>query len=135
MRSHEGEDFPLFGVQQHDGRRPARSAPIRGATRVICVVEEAFNIPTRHADFTACFMFFLGASPLKGVGPQDIDVAGRKRVQRWRPGISWPRIRMSRGSDGLTRPTAIAHVKTTRLAFGLLSAHSNADQVTMAKAL
>src|SRR5436853_2875099 len=52
---------------------------------VICVVEEAFNIPTieQTRDFKGVFHVLLGAlSPLKGVGPQDIDVAGLlRRVQ------------------------------------------------------
>src|SRR5215218_8386535 len=45
---------------------------------LICVVEEAFNIPTIEStrDFRGMFHVFLGAlSPLKGIGPQDIDVA------------------------------------------------------------
>src|SRR5205809_2274076 len=52
---------------------------------VICVVEEAFNIPTieQTRDFKGVFHVLLGAlSPLKGVGPQDIDVGGLlRRVQ------------------------------------------------------
>src|SRR5436305_4784265 len=49
---------------------------------MICVVEEAFNIPTieQTRDFKGLFHVLLGAlSPLKGVGPQDIDVAGLLR--------------------------------------------------------
>src|SRR6185295_7697172 len=52
---------------------------------VICVVEEAFNIPTIEStrDFKGVYHVLLGAlSPLKGIGPSDIDVAGLiKRVQ------------------------------------------------------
>src|SRR5436190_17550430 len=52
---------------------------------VICVVEEAFNIATieQTRDFKGLFHVLLGAlSPLRGIGPQDIDVAGLlKRVQ------------------------------------------------------
>src|SRR5258706_7591354 len=46
---------------------------------ILCVVEEAFNIPTIEAtrDFKGVFHVLLGAlSPLKGVGPHEIDVAG-----------------------------------------------------------
>src|SRR5205823_14491633 len=46
---------------------------------VICVVEEAFNSATieQTRDFKGMFHVLLGAlSPLKGVGPEDIDVAG-----------------------------------------------------------
>jgi recombination protein RecR len=52
---------------------------------VICVVEEAYNIATieQTRDFKGVFHVLLGAlSPLRGVGPDDIDVAGLiKRVQ------------------------------------------------------
>src|SRR5215212_4550529 len=46
---------------------------------VICVVEEAFNIQTIEStrDFKGVYHVLLGAlSPLKGIGPQDIDVGG-----------------------------------------------------------
>src|SRR5687767_8290673 len=46
---------------------------------LICVVEEAFNIPTieQTRDFKGVYHVLLGAlSPLKGIGPQDIDVDG-----------------------------------------------------------
>src|SRR3954452_10449374 len=60
------------------------SDPRRDAS-TLCVVEEAFNIPTIEAtrDFKGVFHVLLGAlSPLKGVGPQEIDVAGVvKRVR------------------------------------------------------
>src|ERR1700730_16981107 len=60
------------------------SDPRRDAT-VICVVEEAFNIPTieQTRDFKGLFHVLLGAlSPLKGIDPQDIGVAGLvKRVE------------------------------------------------------
>ena len=52
---------------------------------LICVVEEAFNIPTieQTRDYKGMFHVLLGAlSPLKGVGPQDIDVAGLVRRVR-----------------------------------------------------
>src|SRR5947208_16960838 len=52
---------------------------------IVCVVEEAFNIATieQTRDFRGLFHVLLGAlSPLKGIGPQDIDVAGLlRRVQ------------------------------------------------------
>src|SRR5205807_8251739 len=55
---------------------------------VLCVVEEAFNIATieQTRDFKGLFHVLLGAlSPLRGIGPQDIDVDGLvKRVQRGR---------------------------------------------------
>ena len=52
---------------------------------VLCVVEEAFNIQTieQTRDFKGVYHVLLGAlSPLKGIGPQDIDVGGLvKRVK------------------------------------------------------
>ena len=60
------------------------SDPRRDPT-VICVVEEAFNIQTieQTRDYKGVYHVLLGAlSPLKGIGPQDIDVAGLlKRVE------------------------------------------------------
>jgi recombination protein RecR len=120
----------------HDARRdPA----------VICVVEEAFNIQTIEStrDFKGVYHVLLGAlSPLKGVGPQDIDVAGLlKRVQRG--GIREVIVATNPNVEGEATALYIAQqlrstsVRTTRLAFGLPVGGDleYADQVTMAKAL
>jgi recombination protein RecR len=118
--------------------------PRRDAT-VICVVEEAFNIATieQTRDFKGVFHVLLGAlSPLKGVGPQDIDVAGLlKRVQAGE--IREVIIATNPNVEGEATALYIAQqlrpfaVKTTRLAFGLPVGGDleYADQVTMAKAL
>ncbi|HEX9460390.1 MAG TPA: recombination mediator RecR [Thermoanaerobaculia bacterium] len=112
---------------------------------VICVVEEAFNIPTieQTRDFRGLFHVLLGAlSPLKGVGPHDIDVGGLiKRVQAG--GVREVIVATNPNVEG--EATALYHaqqlrpldVKTTRLAFGLPVGGDleYADQVTMAKAL
>ena len=120
------------------------SDPRRDAT-VICVVEEAFNIPTieQTRDFRGMFHVLLGAlSPLKGVGPQDIDVAGLlKRVQGG--GVREVIVATNPNVEGEATALYIAQqlhtleVKTTRLAFGLPVGGDleYADQVTMAKAL
>ena len=112
---------------------------------VICVVEEAFNIPTieQTRDFRGMFHVLLGAlSPLKGVGPQDIDVAGLvKRVQKG--GIREVIVATNPNVEGEATALYLAQqlhqldVKTTRLAFGLPVGGDleYADQVTMAKAL
>lgn len=112
---------------------------------VICVVEEAFNIPTIEStrDFKGLFHVLLGAlSPLKGVGPQDIDVAGLlRRVQAG--GVREVIIATNPNVEGEATALYIAHqlkpfeVRTTRLAFGLPVGGDleYADQVTMAKAL
>jgi len=112
---------------------------------VICVVEEAFNIPTieQTRDFKGVFHVLLGAlSPLKGVGPQEIDVAGLlRRVQGG--DVREVIIATNPNVEGEATALYIAQqlrplgVRTTRLAFGLPVGGDleYADQVTMAKAL
>jgi recombination protein RecR len=112
---------------------------------VICVVEEAFNIPTIEAtrDFKGVFHVLLGAlSPLKGVGPHDIDVEGLVRRVRV-GGVREVIIATNPNVEGEATALYIAQqlralgVRTTRLAFGLPVGGDleYADQVTMAKAL
>ena len=117
----------------------------RRDTTVICVVEEAFNIQTIEStrDFKGVFHVLLGAlSPLKGIGPQDIDVAGL--LERVRSGsVREVIIATNPNVEGEATALYIAQqlrpqeVKTTRLAFGLPVGGDleYADQVTMAKAL
>ena len=112
---------------------------------VICVVEEAFNISTieQTRDFKGFFHVLLGAlSPLKGIGPQDIDVVGLlKRVQDG--SVREVIIATNPNVEGEATALYIAQqlrpypVKTTRLAFGLPVGGDleYADQVTMSKAL
>lgn len=111
----------------------------------ICVVEEAFNIQTieQTRDFRGVYHVLLGAlSPLKGIGPQDIDVGGLiKRVQRGE--VREVIIATNPNVEGEATALYIAqqlrptNVRTTRLAFGLPVGGDleYADQVTMAKAL
>jgi recombination protein RecR len=112
---------------------------------VICVVEEAFNIATieQTRDFKGVFHVLLGAlSPLKGVGPQDIDVAGLQRRVQGAP-IREVIVATNPNVEGEATALYIAQqlrpsgVKTTRLAFGLPVGGDleYADQVTMSKAL
>ena len=112
---------------------------------VICVVEEAFNIQTieQTRDFKGVYHVLLGAlSPLKGVGPQDIDVAGLLRRVRGSE-IREVIIATNPNVEGEATALYIAQqlhplsVRTTRLAFGLPVGGDleYADQVTMAKAL
>ncbi len=112
---------------------------------VICVVEEAFNIATieQTRDFKGVFHVLLGAlSPLKGIGPQDIDVGGLlKRVQGG--SVREVIIATNPNVEGEATALYIAQqlrpfdTKTTRLAFGLPVGGDleYADQVTMSKAL
>lgn len=111
----------------------------------LCVVEEAFNIPTIEAtrDFRGGYHVLMGAlSPLKGVGPEDIDVRGlvdRIRKSSIREVI----IATNPNVEGETTAHYIAEqirplgVRVTRLAFGLPVGGEleYADQVTMSKAL
>ena len=118
--------------------------PRRDAT-TICVVEEAFNIATieQTRDFKGLFHVLLGAlSPLKGIGPQDIEVAGLlRRVQAG--GVREVILATNPNVEGEATALYIAQqlrpleVRTTRLAFGLPVGGDleYADQVTMAKAL
>ncbi len=112
---------------------------------VLCVVEEAFNIQTieQTRDFKGVYHVLLGAlSPLKGIGPQDIDVGGLvKRVRG--SDIREIIIATNPNVEGEATALYIAQqlrslgVRTTRLAFGLPVGGDleYADQVTMAKAL
>lgn len=112
---------------------------------VICVVEEAFNIQTieQTRDFKGAYHVLLGAlSPLKGIGPQDIDVGGLlKRVKAGN--IREIIIATNPNVEGEATALYIAQqlrplgVRTTRLAFGLPVGGDleYADQVTMSKAL
>lgn len=112
---------------------------------VICVVEEAFNIQTieQTRDFKGIYHVLLGAlSPLKGIGPQDIDVGGLlKRVKEGR--IREIIVATNPNVEGEATALYIAQqlrplgVRTTRLAFGLPVGGDleYADQVTMSKAL
>lgn len=112
---------------------------------LICVVEEAFNIPTieQTRDFKGVYHVLLGAlSPLKGVGPQDIDVAGLlKRVQggavREVIVATNPNVEGEATASYIAQQLRSANVRTTRLAFGLPVGGDleYADQVTMSKAL
>jgi recombination protein RecR len=112
---------------------------------VICVVEEAFNIQTieQTRDFKGVFHVLLGAlSPLKGIGPHDIDVAGLvRRIQKGE--VREVIVATNPNVEGEATALYIAQqlrplgVRTTRLAFGLPVGGDleYADQVTMAKAL
>ena len=112
---------------------------------LICVVEEAFNIPTieQTRDFKGVYHVLLGAlSPLKGVGPQDIDVAGLlKRVQggavREVIVATNPNVEGEATAIYLARLLKPLGVKVTRIAMGVPvgSDLEYADEVTMHKAL
>src|SRR5205085_6625131 len=117
----------------------------RRDSSTICVVEEAFNIATieQTREFRGVFHVLLGAlSPLKGIGPQDIDVAGLlRRVQKGQVReiiiATNPNVEGEATALYLAQQLRPLSVLTTRLAFGLPVGGDleYADQVTMAKAL
>ncbi len=112
---------------------------------LICVVEEAFNIQTIEStrDFKGVYHVLLGAlSPLKGIGPQDIDVGGllkRVNAETIREVIvaTNPNVEGEATALYIAQQLRQTGVRTTRLAFGLPVGGDleYADQVTMAKAL
>lgn len=110
---------------------------------LLCVVEEAFNIQTieQTRDFKGLYHVLLGAlSPLKGIGPQDIDVGGLvRRARDVREVIiaTNPNVEGEATALYLAQQLRPLGVKTTRLAFGLPVGGDleYADQVTMSKAL
>jgi recombination protein RecR len=112
---------------------------------LLCVVEEAFNIPTIEAsrEFRGVYHVLLGSlSPLKGVGPDEIDVAGV--VRRVKEG-SFREVILATNPNVEGEATALyvaqqirpLGIRVTRLAFGLPVGGDleYADQVTMSKAL
>lgn len=111
----------------------------------LCVVEEAFNIPTVEAtrEFRGVYHVLLGTlSPLKGVGPDEIDIAGlvrRVRVGQFHEVIlaTNPNVEGEATALYVAQQLKPFGVRITRLAFGLPVGGDleYADQVTMSKAL
>ncbi|MEO8217343.1 MAG: recombination mediator RecR [Acidobacteriota bacterium] len=111
----------------------------------ICVVEEAFNIPTVEAarDYRGVYHVLLGVlSPLRGVGPDEIDMDGL--VRRVRAGTvrevivaTNPNVEGEATASYIAQQLRPLNVRITRLGFGLPVGGDleYADQVTMARAL
>ncbi|MGH9459308.1 MAG: recombination mediator RecR [Thermoanaerobaculia bacterium] len=117
----------------------------RRDSSMLCVVEEAWNIPTIEAarDYRGLYHVLIGTlSPLRGVGPDEIDVAGVIRRVR-EGGIREVILATNPNVEGEATAMYIAQqirpmgVRVTRLGFGLPVGGDleYADQVTMAKAL
>lgn len=117
----------------------------RRDSALLCVVEEAFNIPTIEASrvYRGVYHVLLGSlSPLKGVGPDEIDVAGL--VRRVREGdfrevilATNPNVEGEATAMYVAQQLRPAGISVSRLAFGLPVGGDleYADQVTMSKAL
>ena len=118
---------------------PARS------DRVVCVVEEPYNLHTieRTRDFRGRYHVLHGAlSPLAGVGPDELKVQGL--LDRVRDGsaeeiilATSPTVEGEATAVYLARILKPLGVKVTRIAMGVPvgSDLDWADEVTMAKAL
>lgn len=118
---------------------PARS------DRVVCVVEEPYNLNTieRTRDFHGRYHVLHGAlSPLQGIGPDELRVRGL--LDRVRAGeveevilATSPTVEGEATAVYLARILKPLAVKVTRIAMGIPvgSDLDWADEVTMAKAL
>jgi recombination protein RecR len=119
------------------------SDPQRDAT-LLCVVEEPGNVAAieKTREFRGRYHVLWGAlSPLKGIGPDEIDVGGL--VRRVTPDVREVVLATNPNVEGETTALYIARllkstgVRVTRIAFGLPVGGDidYADEVTMARSL
>jgi recombination protein RecR len=117
--------------------------PRRDGT-ILCVVEEPGNLAAieKTREFRGRYHVLWGAlSPLKGIGPDEIDVAGL--VSRVTPEVREVVLAMNPNVEGeatalyLARRLKPTGVRLTRIAFGLPVGGDieYADEVTMARSL
>ena len=117
--------------------------PRRDAT-ILCVVEEPGNLAAieKTREFRGRYHVLWGAlSPLKGIGPDEIDVAGL--VARVTPEVREVVLATNPNVEGeatalyLARRLKPTGVRLTRIAFGLPVGGDieYADEVTMARSL
>ncbi len=111
---------------------------------ILCVVEEPGNLVAieKTREFKGRYHVLWGAlSPLKGIGPDEIDVAGL--VGRVTPDVQEVVIATNPNVEGeatalyLARRLKASGVRITRIAFGLPVGGDieYADEVTMARSL
>ncbi|HEV8231685.1 MAG TPA: recombination mediator RecR [Thermoanaerobaculia bacterium] len=119
------------------------SDPQRDST-LLCVVEEPGNVAAieKTREFRGRYHVLWGAlSPLRGIGPDEIDVAGL--LTRVTPEIKEVVLATNPNVEGETTALYIANrlrpsgVRVTRIAFGLPVGGDieYADEVTMARSL
>jgi recombination protein RecR len=119
------------------------SDPQRDAS-ILCVVEEPGNLAAieKTREFRGRYHVLWGAlSPLRGVGPDEIDVAGL--VSRITPEVQEVVIATNPNVEGeatalyLAKRLKSSGVRVTRIAFGLPVGGDieYADEVTMARSL
>ncbi|MEO8190711.1 MAG: recombination mediator RecR [Acidobacteriota bacterium] len=122
---------------------PVCTDPERDAT-VLCVVEEPGNVAAieKTREFRGRYHVLWGAlSPLKGIGPDEIDTAGLLR--RVGPDVTEVILATNPNVEGeatalyLARRLKSTGVRVTRIAFGLPVGGDieYADEVTMARSL
>ena len=122
----------------------ALCADPRRDPRVLCVVEQPVDVLAfeRTGQFTGRYHVLGGAlSPLKGIGPEEIEVEGL--VRRVTPEVREVVLATNPNVEGETTALYIARrlkpagVKVTRIAFGLPVGGDieYADEVTMARSL
>jgi recombination protein RecR len=111
---------------------------------LLCVVEEPGNVAAieKTREFKGRYHVLWGAlSPLKGIGPDEIDVAGL--LKRIGPGVSEVILATNPNVEGEATALYLAKrlkgspVRVTRIAFGLPVGGDieYADEVTMARSL
>jgi recombination protein RecR len=119
------------------------SDPERDGT-LLCVVEEPGNVVAieKTREFKGRYHVLWGAlSPLKGIGPDEIDVVGLLR--RVEPGIQEVILATNPNVEGeatalyLAKRLKASEVRVTRIAFGLPVGGDieYTDEVTMARSL